>query len=233
MVSRGYDARPAPMVTPQPSKKEAKNEPWRAPTRTTGSEIDVSNGLRICYRKTRTEGVVDTEVETTVDDDADDRGDEATVETGNTVRREGLLINVNETVELTGSSTLCRLGVIGETSTSVVKRVDEEQRCGTSSTTRGNIAGEPLPVAVLLLETEERLEVVLCVAHAKHQNEFWKSSKHKARTEGKVQRLGGEVPNDVGGVTAPEGNNTLVTGSTREAVRDTLVGLGKTTLLDL
>ena len=37
MVSRGYDARPAPMVTPQPSANDAKNEPWRAPTRTTGS----------------------------------------------------------------------------------------------------------------------------------------------------------------------------------------------------
>ena len=37
IVSRGYDARPAPIVTPQPSKNDAKNEPSRDPTRTTGS----------------------------------------------------------------------------------------------------------------------------------------------------------------------------------------------------
>ncbi len=37
IVSRGYEARPAPIVTPQPSMKDAKKEPWSAPTRTTGS----------------------------------------------------------------------------------------------------------------------------------------------------------------------------------------------------
>ena len=108
-----------------------------------------------------TEGVVDTEVETTVDDDTDDRGNEATVETRDTIGREGLFVDIDETVELTGSSALGRLGVVGETSTSVVKRVDEEERRGTSSTTGGDVASEPLPVAVLLLEAEERLEVVL------------------------------------------------------------------------
>jgi hypothetical protein len=45
-----------------------------------------------------------------------------------------------------------------------------------------DVSGEPLPVTVVLLETEERLEVVL---------------------EGEVQGLGGEVSDDVGGVTSP------------------------------
>ena len=53
------------------------------------------------------------------------------------------------------------------------------------------------------------------------------------RTEGKVQRLGREVPDDVGGVTSPQREDTLVTGGAREAVTDALVGLSKTTLLDL
>jgi hypothetical protein len=70
MVSRGYDARPAPMVTPQPRPKEAKNEPSRAPTRTTGSGVGIRYGI-IVKRSKLTEGIVDTEVETTVDDDTD------------------------------------------------------------------------------------------------------------------------------------------------------------------
>jgi hypothetical protein len=110
----------------------------------------------------RTEGVVDTEVETTVHDDTDDRGDESTVETGKTIRREGLSVDVDQAVELTSSSTLSGLGIVGETSTGVVEGVDEEQRRGTSSTTRGDVTGKPLPVTVVLLETEQGLEVILC-----------------------------------------------------------------------
>ena len=52
-------------------------------------------------------------------------------------------------------------------------------------------------------------------------------------TEGKVQCLRGEVTDDVGSVTTPEGDETLITVGATEAVNDTLVGLSKTTLLDL
>ena len=103
----------------------------------------------------RTEGVVDTEVETTVDDDTDDRGDEATVEAGNTVRGKGLAVDIDQAVELTSSSTLGRLGVVGETGTSVVERVNEQQRRSTGGTTRCDVASEPLPVTILLLEAEQ------------------------------------------------------------------------------
>lgn len=50
--------------------------------------------------------------------------------------------------------------------------------------------------------------------------------------ESKVQRLGREVPDDVGGVSSPEGDETLIGVGPGEAVRDTLVRGGKTTLLD-
>lgn len=110
----------------------------------------------------RTEGVVYTEVETAVNDNTNDRGHEATVKTRDTVGSEGLLVNIDETVELTSSSALGRLGIIGKTRTGVVKRINEEQRRGTSSTARGDVASEPHPIPVLLLEAEERLEVVLC-----------------------------------------------------------------------
>ena len=52
-------------------------------------------------------------------------------------------------------------------------------------------------------------------------------------TEGKVQGLGGEVTDDVGGVSSPEGEETLVLVGTCEAVGNTLVRTGETTLLDL
>ena len=41
------------------------------------------------------DGVVHAEVETTVDNDTGDGGHEATVETGNTVRGEGLLVDID------------------------------------------------------------------------------------------------------------------------------------------
>ena len=110
----------------------------------------------------RTERIVDTEVETTVNDDTDDGRNEATVETSNTVRGKGLLVDVDETVELALTASLGRLGVVGETRTSVVEGVDEEEGRRTSSTTTGDVTSEPRPVAILLLEAEERLEVVLC-----------------------------------------------------------------------
>ena len=161
------------MVTPQPRRNEAKNEPSRAPTRTTGSGVPHQQPRRSGEDRQLTKRIVDTKVETTVDDDTNDGGDETTVETGNTITREGLPVDVDEAVELTRSSALSRLGVVGKTSTGVVERVHEEQGRSTSGTTRGDVAAEPLPVAVLLLETEQGLEVVLCknASACMHENQ--------------------------------------------------------------
>ena len=52
------------------------------------------------------------------------------------------------------------------------------------------------------------------------------------RTEGKVQGLRGEVTDNVRGVTTPERDQALVRVGTAEAVSDTLVRVGETTLLD-
>ena len=115
------------MVTPHPRPNEARKEPSRAPTRTTGSARHVrTRSERGRKTNTLTERIVDTEVETTVDDDTDNRGDETSIETGDTIRLEGLAVDVHETVELAVSSTLGGLGIVRETSTSIVERVDEE-----------------------------------------------------------------------------------------------------------
>ena len=71
-------------------------------------------------KKDRLDGVVETEVETTVDNDTSDGRHETTVKTSNTVRGEGLLVDIDETVELTLTTLLCGLGVVGKTGTGVV-----------------------------------------------------------------------------------------------------------------
>jgi hypothetical protein len=78
------------------------------------------------------EGVVHAEVQTTVDDYAKDGGHETTVKTSNTIGSEGLLVDIYETVELTVTSTLGRLGIVGKTGTGIVEGVDEQEGSGTS-----------------------------------------------------------------------------------------------------
>ena len=81
----------------------------------------------------RLDRVVHSEVETTIDDDTSDGWHETTVETGNTVRGESLLVDIDKAVELAFTSLLGTLRVVGKAGTGVVERVDEEQRSGTSS----------------------------------------------------------------------------------------------------
>jgi len=158
------------------------------------------------------DGIVHTEVQTTVDDDTEDGWTETTVETGNTIGSEGLLVDVDETVELTLTSDLGGLVVVGKTSTGVIEGVDEEEGSGTSGTTGGQVTGHPLGVSILvLLVAEHGLELV---------------------TESEVQSLGWEVTDDVGSVTSPEGNGTLIGESSLEAVDDTVVLAVETALLD-
>jgi hypothetical protein len=76
-----------------------------------------------------------TKVETTVDNDTNNGGDESTVKTSDTVGSEGLSVDIDQTVELTGATLGSRLVVVGETGTGVVKRVDEKERSRTGSTT--------------------------------------------------------------------------------------------------
>jgi len=64
-------------------------------------------------------------------------------------------------------------------------------------------------------------------------NEEETTTREKIRTEGKVEGLSGEVPDDVGSISSPEREETLFTVRTRKSITDTLVWGSKTTLLDL
>jgi hypothetical protein len=81
----------------------------------------------------RLDRVVHTEVETTVDDDTSDGGTETTVETGNTIRGEGLLVDIDQAVELTLTTGLGVLVVVGETGTGVIEGVDKQEGGSTGS----------------------------------------------------------------------------------------------------
>ena len=148
------------------------------------------------------DGVVETEVETAVDDDTSDRGDEATVKTCDTVCSEGLAVDVDEAVELPSPALNGRLVVVRKTRTGVVEGVDEQERRGTCRTTRSNVTREPLPVSLRLFKAEHRLEVVL---------------------EREVEGLSGEVTNDIDSVTSPKRHEALVGIGAPEAVDYALV----------
>lgn len=189
----------------------------RSNTSTSGDgPAEQEGGQEVTLKRTDKEngldGVVHSEVETTVDDDAKDGGSETTVETGNTVGGEGLLVHIDQTVVLTGTTSLSVLVVVGKTGTGVVEGVDEEEGGGTSHTTGGQVTGHPLGVSItLLLVGEHRLVGV---------------------TESEVESLGREVTDDVGGVSSPEGGDTLLLGGTTEALDDTIVLSVETTGLE-
>jgi hypothetical protein len=84
-------------------------------------------------KNNRLERIVHAEVQTTVDDDTSDRRHETTVQTGDTIGGKGLLVDIDQTVELALTTLLGRLGVVGETGTGVIEGVDEEERGCTSS----------------------------------------------------------------------------------------------------
>lgn len=157
-------------------------------------------------------GIVETEVQTTVDDDTNARDDESTIETSNTISSHGLLVDVDQTSVLTRSSLLGRLVVVSQTSTSIIERVDDSQGSSSGETTRHDVTSEGLGISILILgPAEKALEVIL---------------------EGEVQGLGGEVTDDVSQVSTPQGSNSLLLRDTDEAINDSSVGLLEATRLE-
>ncbi len=110
----------------------------RSNTSTSGDSPAESEGsqevtLEGTGKEDRLDRVVHTEVKTTVDDDTSNGGHETTVETADTIRSKGLLVDIDQSIELALSTLLRRLGVVGETGTGVVEGVDEKEGSGTSS----------------------------------------------------------------------------------------------------
>lgn len=129
---------------------------------------------------------------------------EASVETDQTVGLEDLANAVSETLEFTLAVSLADVG--GETGTGEVEGVHEAQGGRAGGTTGRQVTREVAPeLRVLVYASEEHLLVLVL--------------------EGEVERLGGEISDDVGEVTTPEGEETLLLGNADEGIDDTLVAL--------
>lgn len=154
--------------------------------------------------------VIDAKVCSPVDNDALHRHIEALVQSFQAVRLEDLHQAVTQTCELSPGSCLSHISC--QTGTGEVKGVHETEGGGSSSTTRGQVASEVPPELRALVDAikEDLLVLVL---------------------EGKVEGLGGEISDDIGKVTSPEGKESLLLGNTDNAVHDTLVLLVSCDLL--
>lgn len=83
--------------------------------------------LQVSSQNNWLQGIVHSEIQSTVHNDTNTGDVESTVETSNTIRFQSLPVDINQTVELSLSSLLCSLGIISKTGTGVVKRVDKEK----------------------------------------------------------------------------------------------------------
>lgn len=148
--------------------------------------------------------VVEAEVRRTVDDDTLHGHTEASVQAGETVGLEDLGKAVSEAAELTLARAFADVG--GETRTREVERVHEAEGGGSGGATGRQVTREVTPeLRSLVYATEEHLLVLVF--------------------EREVERLGGEVPDDVGEVTTPEREQALLFGNADEGVDDTFVAL--------
>mmetsp|Transcript_599 Transcript_599/g.1518 ORF Transcript_599/g.1518 Transcript_599/m.1518 type:complete len:355 (-) Transcript_599:64-1128(-) len=142
-------------------------------------------------------GIVEAEVRAAVHDDALHGDAEALVEGHGA----GPLGNLGEAVDEAGElAVLARADVRGEAGTGEVEGVDDEQGAGAREAAGRHVHAEERPELRLgVVRREQVLDGVL---------------------EGEVERLGGEVTDDVGRVTAPEGAEALLRGDAGEAVHD-------------
>lgn len=146
--------------------------------------------------------VIDAKVSSPVDDDALNRDIEALVQALQTIRLEDFSQAVAQTVELSCSSSLSHIS--SQTGTGEVEGIHETQGGGSGGATRGQVTGEVPPELGALVDAikEDLLVLVL---------------------EGEVEGLGGEISDDIGKVTSPEGEESLLLGDTGDTVHDTLV----------
>ena len=147
-------------------------------------------------------GVVDAKVGSPVDDDALDGHVEALVQTTDTVGLGDLLQAVGQAVELASSAGLSDIS--GQTGPGEIEGVHEAQGGGSGSSTGRQVTGEVPPELGALVDSVKEDLLVLVL-------------------EGEVQGLGGEVSDDVGKVTSPEGQESLLLGNTDNAIHDSLV----------
>merc|ERR1712184_140361 len=134
----------------------------------------------------RLQGIKESEVHATVDEDTDSGDGEASVQALDTIRLQSLDVDIDQSVEL--ALTTLALGIVGQPGPGKVKGIHKQEGHGSSGTTGGNVGGQLGGVGGILGGGEQGLNGVL---------------------EGKVKSLSGEVTQHVGEVSSPERNDTF------------------------
>jgi hypothetical protein len=140
------------------------------------------------------DGIEQTELETTVDDDTSDGGTESVVDGQGSLSGGGLLEAIENTVEGLFFST----DIGGETGTGEIKRVADTQREGSTETSRGKVDSEETPEVLL----------GITLGHEFLDGVF----------ERQVEGLLREVSDNIGTISSPEGGKALLGGNTSEAI---------------
>jgi len=162
-------------------------------------------GVLVITEQDSLQGIVTTEVASSVGDDTEDGDTETLVETLVTISFVDLGEAINKTSELSFSIGLTDIS--SKSSSGKIQGVDEHQRSSTSSTTGGEVTNEELPEFSLGVVGAENLLVGIL--------------------ESEVQGLSGEVSDDVSEVTSPESADTFFLGDSGQTINDTSVLLGK------
>ena len=147
------------------------------------------------------DGVEQTELETTVDNDTGNGGTETIVDGSGSLVGSGLTEAIEDTVE--GLFFTTDIG--SETCSGEIEGVADAEGESSSETSRGEV------------DSEEAPELGLGVVLGEHSLE--------GILEGQVEGLLGEVSHNVGTVSSPEGGETLLGSDASEAVSHALVSL--------
>lgn len=154
--------------------------------------------------------VVHAKVSCPVDDDALDRNAEALVQTLDAIGLADLHQAVAQPFELTLRRGFAHVG--SQTRSGEVERVDETERGGPGGATRCQVTCKVSPeLGAFVYAIEENLLVLVL--------------------ESEVEGLRGEVSDDIGQVSSPEGEESLLFGNTDDAVDDAFVLLVHCNLL--
>lgn len=153
--------------------------------------------------------IIDSEVGSSVDNDALDRDAEPLVETLQAIRLEDLGETVTQTTELTLGGTLAHVG--SQPGPGKVQRVDKAEGGGPSCPTGSQVTSKVAPELLMPVHAPQEDLLVFVL-------------------EGEVESLGGEVTDHVGQVTPPEREKALLLGDSHHAINDPFVLLLSTDL---
>ena len=90
------------------------------------TEVELSD-IFLVSRQSKLEGIKETEVNSTIEEGTNTGDDEAPIETSNTVRGEGLLVHIHDSIKLLFSSLLGVFDIVTKSDPGVFEGVSEQE----------------------------------------------------------------------------------------------------------